>query len=118
MAVTYSGKADVRELSARDLKTLGVEGSTSALRFERGVPQEVDPAVAEVLVNDDRLKGQFKLTEEPKQVGEEPVEDEDVPETGRETTTGADTTATTVGETTTPTTGRRGRTSGSTRTSG
>lgn len=60
--------SDFRELSKADVEKYLDEDSEagSKLRFENGVPQEVDDSVAEVLLNHEHFDGEFaEITDEP-----------------------------------------------------
>ena len=56
--VIYRGKADIRVLSANDLKRVGVEGFRKT-EFHNGEPIEVSSEVAKVLVNNSQF-GNFE----------------------------------------------------------
>ena len=95
MAVTYTGRSDVREFTARDLKDLGVEGSTSPLRFKKGVAQEVDEELANILATDARVSREFKVDVKPEQPEQQPevVSDDEVVDTGSDATSSTDSTS-------------------------
>lgn len=59
--IVYKGKADRRVLSAADLKSHGVEFTKTT--FNRGEAQEVDEAVAEVLISNPKIFGKFELAD-------------------------------------------------------
>jgi hypothetical protein len=56
--IAYTGKADIRVLSAADLKLLGVEDFRKT-EFKRNQTVEVEDNVAEALLGSKQLKGQF-----------------------------------------------------------
>ena len=49
--IRYVGPEDARELSAEDLRRLGVAADAEGLRFERGQSTPVDDSTADVLMN-------------------------------------------------------------------
>jgi hypothetical protein len=111
--LVYVGASDAREFSARDVQSLGVEGGAK-LRFDRGVPVEVDESLSKLLLEDGQFSGDFKLEENvpARQLVRSSEETADSGHTGRGTTTGAS-----ESSTGTSAAGRTGKTSGSSRTS-
>jgi len=110
--VQYVGASDSRELSSADWKVLGVEDA-SKIRFEKGTPYEVDANVAEVLLGDGRLEGEFKEVSDAqleKLLGSS--DDEGEPDSSTVTTSEGTGDANPAGSTSTSTPGaNRGRTS-------
>lgn len=60
--VKYTGFADIRVLGSADLVKGGVEGFTKT-EFHKGRITEVDEAVAEALVGNPDLYGEFEIAE-------------------------------------------------------
>lgn len=76
--VQYTGASDTRQLSAADFKKLGVE-EQGKMEFRRMEPTEVSDAVAEALLNNELVGGNFEEVSE-KQAQAAP-DDEDLDET-------------------------------------
>lgn len=76
--IAYTHMADFRGLTKADLEKYLDEGSESAkkLHFERGIPQEVDDEIADVLLNHPDFKGEFTEIE-PDDMDDDLDEDED-----------------------------------------
>jgi len=62
--IAYVGPYDFRELSKADLGTYFDEYDGSKLKFAKGVPQEVDDRVVEVLLDHEHFEGEFSEIEE------------------------------------------------------
>lgn len=56
--IVFTGRADIRELTAEDLKTVGVS-TTKDYVFEYGVPQQVSNEVGEALLSKIDIFGNF-----------------------------------------------------------
>lgn len=117
MKVVYQGPSDLRELSAEDIHKGDENASFRKTTFRRGEPTEVDDQAGAVLLNHELFAGEFEEAREGEAstLGvehdsgvDDALEDNDVDlgeaESGPEQSEG------------TTTTGRRGRTSTSSRT--
>lgn len=117
--VKYTGRADARVLSARDLKLAGVEGF-SKTTFLRRRAVEVDDEVAQALTENKLFGGEFQLVDEEEETSDEEAEasfktpaesaeDIETPTTSGSTDTpGAGTTASTASSTGSTRRGSRG----------
>lgn len=78
--IAYTHTSDFRELSKADVAKYLDEDSEAAkkLRFERGVPQEVDDEVAEVLLNHEHFADEFtEIEDDDIEDDDEDVEDDE-----------------------------------------
>lgn len=76
MYVQYVGFADVREITASDLKKLGVEGGKKQ-SFAKGEPVEVSDEVGQALLEKSAFEGEFQEVADPEEARAQAAEERD-----------------------------------------
>jgi divalent metal cation (Fe/Co/Zn/Cd) transporter len=76
--IAYVGMANFRELSKSDIGKYVDDYDGKKFRFERGVPEEVDDAVAEQLLEHEHFDGEFAAIDVKLKKNEDPETSEEV----------------------------------------